>query len=1167
MEVEITLIDPGTTTTDGRWILNMPSRHLASDGVGEQAETLFHYDGDAFVGLPSGQLTLGQATRQRNRVSSGSDDFSETSRFRFDTDGNTVESLSPMGDLDEAENFRKVWTYDASGLNAVRSELLLRDTDGAPVRLRSEVVYEATFNLPSEVTDWMLVEGGSATTARNSSRIRYDEMGRSVASLEPGDADATPGATFEYQLGGPVSRVSTYTRSQQNGAVDGERIQCLDGVGRTYQTRTRVSSGSFQVDGYREFNRRGSLVTFSAPYLSTSAGCDTSPPSESLITHYRFDALGRQTEETIGDEALFGTASTTRTERLPLTEVFYDAADMDSGSPHFDTPTTRRRDGLGRMHSIERMLAGGEVATTRLGYDSTSSLVSVVDPMGNERTQEFDLLGRTTAVLDPNSGRTTYEYDTTGSLIARTDAVGRTARFAYDGLSRLVREWEDGAEATTTVTRTWDADPSCPECEGGVNRLVSIDYPLGDGRGRDELGYDARGRTVFEARTIEGFRFVTERAYDNSGMPTRTTFPDGTVLTRRFDDASRLTSIDGFVDGVAYTGQSLLGTTTYANGVREQRSYGFNQRLDELSHLAAGGAVLDGGSFERNRLGHVLSETDLAEVVGRPTRTAAYTYDAWYRATGAAFADSGEAVAYAFDTIDNVTSRVSSLGAASRAHVGDYEYGSSRPNAVTRAGDISYDYDASGQMIARGVRSYSWDHLGRMDGATPETGTATSFEYGPGANRIVKLEDGGVTFYIGPELEVRDGIVNVYPRFGRGRLARVRSDVLQTALLSDVAPLTAPDDEINAADAWIAFAGAEGIVAGVVDSSTPTRLLRGAARRLLLEDGEDLVFLHRDRQGSAVMATDSSGDVVGRQLFYPMGAIRHADGFVDEHGFTGQEQDASTGLHAFMYRSYDAGSGRWASSDPLFRVQTSDSLSHLGEATGAYTYVAGTFVNQVDPTGLDTGRFSGSRHRQSNAKNQRQHRARERAGRRARDNANARPVTNAQSNPFRSGTRTKTILTLSLAVILGGAFSASTAEDPALGALVGAGVAGGAVVAALLISYGLSRGASNIKAVRNLGAKLNAYESKGWGFAISTAVGLLGGASGGIGAIALAGSFVEPGGDVFGPASDAVQEARDTVTIAEALGMSFTGFTLFALTVGAKGVIATSAKNHPGSAK
>ena len=171
-------------------------------------------------------------------------------------------------------------------------------------------------------------------------------------------------------------------------------------------------------------------------------------------------------------------------------------------------------------------------------------------------------------------------------------------------------------------------------------------------------------------------------------------------------------------------------------------------------------------------------------------------------------------------------------------------------------------------------------------------------------------------------------------------------------MLTDVAPLAAGDDEINAADAWVSVATAAGIVDGAPGASKAMWLLSGAARRLLALDGGDVAFLHQDNLGSTSLATAADGSVAGETFYYPSGEVRYRTGFVDEHGYSGQEEDESTGLLAYQFRELDTQVGRWTSPDPAFETLTPAGVERLGEATSGYAYVANHYGNAIDELGL-----------------------------------------------------------------------------------------------------------------------------------------------------------------------------------------------------------------------
>ena len=95
------------------------------------------------------------------------------------------------------------------------------------------------------------------------------------------------------------------------------------------------------------------------------------------------------------------------------------------------------------------------------------------------------------------------------------------------------------------------------------------------------------------------------------------------------------------------------------------------------------------------------------------------------------------------------------------------------------------------------------------------------------------------------------------------------------------------------------------------------------ALRVLTETGNTLYYLHSDHLGSTSLTTDSGGNVVARQNYYPYGQIRPGGTgtMPTDIAFTGQRNDASTGLYFFNARYY--------SSTQSFRAQMQFDLEVL----------------------------------------------------------------------------------------------------------------------------------------------------------------------------------------------------------------------------------------------
>ncbi|MFT3923209.1 MAG: RHS repeat-associated core domain-containing protein [Myxococcales bacterium] len=234
----------------------------------------------------------------------------------------------------------------------------------------------------------------------------------------------------------------------------------------------------------------------------------------------------------------------------------------------------------------------------------------------------------------------------------------------------------------------------------------------------------------------------------------------------------------------------------------------------------------------------------------------------------------------------------------------------------------------------------SWDHRGRL--ASSRSGAhAGSYFYADAEERILEEHDGSVTYHIARDFELRDGIAVTYRRVGSRRIARGGESALQATLLTDLAPLGEPDARIDVGDAWLTRGPGE----------QATRYLYATARRVLLEHGASLVFVHHDQLGNAGLATDLAGQSIGERAYYTSGTPRQRGRYVDDYGFTGQRGDPTTGLVHFPHRELDPRADRWVSPDPLFLTDSRACLERPFECANGHQYVLNNAVDAIDPTG------------------------------------------------------------------------------------------------------------------------------------------------------------------------------------------------------------------------
>ncbi|MEL6179520.1 MAG: hypothetical protein AAFS10_11225, partial [Myxococcota bacterium] len=921
--------------SSGRWILRAPYRQVTYGRPDStlHTETLSYYDeGDVpLEGMALGSLDQGKLTRVTHKLYPDQQTRITSVRNRYDAHGNVIETL-------DANGHRRQYHYDTDKLRVIRADILLEDNQGDPYRLRREMRYEPVFDKVVESTAWMRVVQDQVLSSRRSTSYSYDGFGRLSSMVKPGqDSANAPTKEVQYALGNPTSRIITRSRSAPGEPHDIEQIACIDGKGRTYQTRTRLEEGRYQVNGFTRFNVRGSEQRIYQPYTSPSDACDTAPPPGTRFTRFIRDGDYRTVQTIAPDSTLYGTASVAKTVYRPLATVIYDHEDTDETSTHINTPSVTRVDGLGRTTSIERMLEPeGDPAVVAMHYDGLGRLTGYTDPGGHRKVQHYDLLGRVLRVEDPNSeGDNLYQYDPVGNTIAFTDGRGMTTQSRYDGANRLIATWDKDRPTDSLIRWHYDHASGCAAemCSNSEGLLAQVSYPGLDGeRSIDTVGYDLRGRPRLKTRLLSGYTFRFEMEYDNADRPVATTYPNGHTIMRTYDDAGRLKAIDGVVDSIAYSARGLMTTMQRSDGTTQTWEHDPLMRLEQSLVTTRQGELLQGMAYTRDRTGNILTIEDLTNPDGQSPRFgAAFVYDAWYRPVIANYERMHghmETVHYQYDTLDNILSRTSSMGADSKAHIGAITYDGWGPHAVSKTSSKTFGYDPAGNMTTQGQRMFQWDYQGRLTAVQNDDGHhLAQMTYGSHEERIATRDKHGSTaLYPSADFEVHDGISALYVRIGRTRLARIQGDALSTDLLPDLAPLNRlPDGQINAGDAWVAQVQNTPHAHEGTQSASVESLLMSSARRIMTENSSSKTHLYHDHLGSLTLAT-AQGHVKGKRNFYHHGhTINHVD-HVDTHGFTGQKHETFINILKFKFRYYDHHLGRWLSTDPLFSIINTDKI-------------------------------------------------------------------------------------------------------------------------------------------------------------------------------------------------------------------------------------------------
>jgi RHS repeat-associated protein len=633
----------------------------------------------------------------------------------------------------------------------------------------------------------------------------YDAFGRGTLTISPGGGQ-TKVEFFNWGTAGSQFN-RTSTRMPDGSWVHDDDY--FDGLGRSYKT---VSSTGVTTEVL--FAPNGKVWRQSLPYVSG----DTIRYDE-----YLYDELGRPTKVTRPDNS-------------------YESYEYQLGATKVTNAVGQAQttfyDMRGRITMV-RELIDELPRDTYFFYDLLGRRTRSVDAGGNVTAAVYDSLGRMLQRSDPDQGLWLYAHDALGRVTAETDALGHTTRLGYDALGRVTRRTHyDG----TYDSFTFDEAGRGPS-KGRLTTAVSASGVT------TRAFYDVAGRRTRFEQVVDGVTHALSHSYDSAGRLVTATYPDGEVVTYGYGTSGlalgRLVTVTGSMAGalvtnVVYTSKGQVASMTYANGVTTTLGYdGVGERVTSVQF----------GSLGTLAYGY--------DAVGRVTSVGsgafgssnwAYSYDSVGRLTRAANLGNGNyAQSFTYDVIGRMRSNTKQ---------GCYAYAlPGHIHAVTAAGANTYSYDANGDMVAGGGRSFSYTPDHRPASIT-YGGQTTSFVYDALGTRVKKSGPQGTVVYVGSVYEVRGGVATKYYTAGSGRVAKRSASATQ--------------------------------------------------------------WFHADILGSTRLITDSGGQAVKYYDYAPYGKVIAESGTAaDSHRFTGQESDDETGLIFYHARYYDPLLARFTQPDAL----------------------------------------------------------------------------------------------------------------------------------------------------------------------------------------------------------------------------------------------------------
>ncbi|MCR8960605.1 DUF6531 domain-containing protein [Variovorax sp. S2] len=904
------------------------------------------------------------------------------SSFTYDTRGLLASQTSATGSVTS-------FTYNTRGLEASRTEAL-----GTPEQRAIATTWDATLPVPTLVaqagrdtaytydtngrllTETVADTGGTSGTARTSQRT-YTPEGLVHTQTEPNGAVTT----YAYDTRGNVQsatnalgHVTAYTYDTANRLTSQTDPNGLVTT-FTWDARDRllsrtVGTGPGQTTAFT-YNTTGTIATTSLPTgLVTTYTYDAAQRLTGWSNNrgesgsYTLDPAGNRLTEQILNSAgsiAWTTARTinklnrvaTQVEGGSQTESFsYDAnGDRIAQTNGLNQSTSWGLDALRRVKTI----TDAANASTSLGYNALDAVTQASDFNAVATSYNRDALGNATAESSADIGPRGTQYDSLGLPSQITDALGQATTVTRDALGRptgLV--FADGK--TTTLRYDLSANS-----KGYLSEIL-------DRSGTTEYTRDIHGRVTLKKQTLANAS-VQQVAYSyNSatGQLASITYPLTGVLNHVYDTTGRLVQLD-------WNGAPLLAAVTWnALGqptgwnwaftsttpkLAASRSYDSAARLTqtEFSSYTYDGAGRI-GSLTQNLFGPADSDPSQSTIAA-----ADITWSIGYSATGriTSFATTADSASFGYDANGNRTASTRLLAGQTTNRSYTLLPGANRLAGFSQTingssgTSVAYGYNANGDLLSDGLRSYGYDAEGRLATATTgatDVSPTTRYAHNALGQRVFKTEP----LYPPSQGDENDpgfwsSLVAFFTKLWSP--ATVEAEHLGYAYVYDengtlIAEVGSGGANSAGQAQYIYLPTANGPVpvAAVIDGATyavhsdhlntPRKLSNADGQAVWQWSysafGEDRPTIAKNRFAN-LETTPNPGTTniseVKFKLRYP-----------------GQYADDESGLFYNYYRSYDAKTGRYSQPDPI----------GLDGGWNRFGYVDANPLSFADPLGLDS---------------------------------------------------------------------------------------------------------------------------------------------------------------------------------------------------------------------
>ena len=836
----------------------------------------------------------------------------------------------------------------------------------------------------------------------NEMRYAYDQAGRNVMILAPNEKDAGAPYTirmeyypknyaltdiFGYNAGKSHAITSHYDCQHPSNPIRTTLI--TDGLGRLLQTKKDAEINGQEV----------SLVTGRVTY----------------------DCFGRTVEqyhpfvEPLGMESIYndsltaGTATVTeydildrpRRVELPTHEVTLTEYGFDTygGRTLFLTAIT---DAMGNTVRILKGTMGQQIrqtapynTATLFEYDCLGRLTKSTDPDGFQTTYEYDMLGQMFHRNHPDAGDDYYEYDLAGNLVQHFNGEGEGVYYSYRYNQLTDISYSQYPANNVHYTYGTNADTA-------INAAGKVMFRK-DASGWQSYKYGKLGEVTENIRTFalpyenQTYTFKMQYEYDSWNRIQSMTYPDGEVVSYKYDRGGMLDKVTGhkdnadytYVEGISYNRFGLKDTVWYGNNTQTEYVYDTLQRLKVLASKSSAypgtTGLMQNIEYTYDHVGNITYAENTAPTLPNGlggNYISHHEYDNLYRLVYSTGTWNGvRPVGYEAQMAYHGNGRMAEkeISASSYeqtpylnnlntvAYHYDYYYqNAGQPNTLTQIGPApgqQFWWDGKGNMVQHKIpdkleRSLCWDEQNRLMGVADKQ-YLSLYQYDADGERTYKLTGelthqnvsgnwsscyqlDNATLYASPYLVATS---KGYTKHYYAENERVASRIGGGGLGMISVSIVEPDTFSAKKEANVQHAKA--VTQCLTDKDYKAYpLLEGLYYwKDIIQAESDCYWYHPDHLGSSSWITHADGSAVQHLHYMPWGedfVNQRTTDYAARFTFSAKEKDSETGFSYFGSRYYSSDLSIWLSVDPM-----SDKYPSLSP----YVYCANNPVKLVDPNG------------------------------------------------------------------------------------------------------------------------------------------------------------------------------------------------------------------------